>query len=674
MINIPYLSIRALLLLIAGFFTPATALSENISFNPDDSIILNPERGLAKLLPVGTSSIGEVQALRGDNHTIAWGLIELDEFRDSSDISGKMPEVKAWLDAVRASKVKTVLRVLYHKVTDFNANGATLDIQRAHMEQLGEEVLKPYQDVILALQAGGIGAFGEWYYAPPDHITGTARKQLLDSMFEASADDAFVMVRTPYYKQQYEVEGAATDRVARTAHYNDCFLSSSDDTGTYSCYPSLDSCPSVSALENLVANDSDAVLVGGETCNSTARNDCAATLAGMERFGYSFINTLYYTSIRQKWQTQGCFDQITNKLGYRLELIEADLPDSIVAGSEFSVSVTVKNVGWAPLYKERPVYIRMTDDNNQELIYYFTGADARSWLAGGQAYSFDASFTAPATLNTEFVSLSLWMPDNDPQHYRTPEYSIQMANSDVWNPVAGDNTLAAAIPVSNVSVCDQSIVVPSGQWAMLSLPCQPPGESTVADLFSDDVLIGNEVAVYGTDWRIYTYDPLSAAGGSYVDPGLDGSIQSGQGFWFVQITGDSVTLDLPSGSQLPVADSPVSPACRGGAGCYDLPLTGTADETGAWHMFGNPSPLPISPTALGVSTSGACASSAGGCDLSSASQANIISETVFSYTNGSYVRLQEQPIIDVWIGFWIAELVGAAGNTPIFHLPLAGAN
>lgn len=677
MINRTYKPIQLILFLFFSIsFNPASLQADTVQFTPDDSIILNPERGLMKYMVVGPGSFYSLAGLRNDNHTLAWGLIFLDDYRTTSVLpEQKLNEITNWLDEVRANKVKTVLRVLYHQVESFNPPGAKLDIQRAHMRQLGERVLRPYKDVILALQAGGIGAYGEWYYAPPEITTGTARKQLLDSMFEASADDALVMVRLPHHKLQYESLGADTSRVNRTAHYNDCFLSNELDTGTYICTPAVQNCPSPDQLKNKVANDSLSVLVGGETCNSSPRNDCPGVLAGMQQYGWSFINTLYYSDSRARWEAQGCFDQITKQLGYRFELVEATVPDSIAPGSNFQVSVTVKNVGWAPMYLERPVFIRMTDDNDQELGYFFTGADARDWKPGGQSYTFEADVTAPPTINSKTVSLSLWLPDNDPRHYRTPEYSVQMANANVWNPIAGDNLLAETLPVGAAQTCDQSVKIPSATWMLLSLPCISPTESSVADLFADDVLVNGAKARYGVDWIVYTFDSGASSRGQYVNPGLNGTLKAAQGFWFIQLTGKSIDLDMPNSSQPIRADSPARQACGGGNGCVNYPLTGNADEAGRWHIAGNPSITPVRIPDMRISTANnPCQGDSGGCSITQASTAGLVLNALFAFDGENFVNIIGQPTLDAWRSVWIKEQVGAAGESPVLHWPLASAN
>lgn len=440
------------LLAVCLYLQPVDVVAKTISFIPDNSVILNPERGLAKQMIVGEESIDELSELRGDNHTIAWGIIRLDDFRITRVLpDSKINEIRRWFDEVRASRVKSVVRIVYHQEESFDPQGASSAIQEAHLAQLGADVLTPYADLIVALQAGGFGAYGEWFYTQPGLNSSAARARLLGKMFEAVPDDAFVMVRTPYYKLEYEATGGDHDRVYRTAHYNDCLLSNADDTGTYACYPWPGRCPSISSLQSKVAIDSDVVPVGGETCNSTPLNDCAEILDGMAYYGYSFINTLWYSSVRSKWEAQGCFDTIAARLGYRYQLKSATVPDCVTPGSEFSVSVTLENMGWAPMYHARPVYIRMMDASGGELAWFWTGAESRNWLANSAEHTFSNTFTVPEYVSAGPVSLSLWMPDNKPGNYDIPEYAVQFANQGVWDSATGNNVLATGIPVA---ACD----------------------------------------------------------------------------------------------------------------------------------------------------------------------------------------------------------------------------
>ncbi len=86
------------------------------------------------------------------------------------------------------------------------------------------------------------------------------------------------------------------------------------------------------------------------------------------------------------------------------------------------------------------------------------------------------------------------------------------------------------------SPCSETVSLPTAQWKMLSLPCDPGASDTVADVFGDDM-----TGVYGTDWIVYERDEASDA---YVALTTDSSLAPGVGYWIkTNDAGESVTVD-----------------------------------------------------------------------------------------------------------------------------------
>ena len=82
--------------------------------------------------------------------------------------------------------------------------------------------------------------------------------------------------------------------------------------------------------------------------------------------------------------------------------------------------------------------------------------------------------------------------------------------------------------------------LPSGEWRLISLPLNPGVSNSVNDIYGDDVN-----ADYGTEWLMYGFNSASKA---YETKDLNESLQHGLGYWIIQITGESVQLDLPASS------------------------------------------------------------------------------------------------------------------------------
>lgn len=221
---------------------------------------------------------------------------------------------------------------------------------------------------------------------------------------------------------------------------------------------------------------------------------------------------------------------------------------------------------------------------------------------------------------------------------------------------------------STTSTCDAGVTLKNNLWAMLSLPCEPPAGATIGNMFGDDIIINGERGSYATDWRVFVYDSQQA---DYVDPGVNGTLAPGQGFWIIQRSGHNVALALPAGSQLAPSVSGGIAACQSGAGCINLPLGAVSTQSVNWNLLGNPFPGGIASDELRVSTSsGACSTGQAGCTLAAAAEANVLNDVMWHYNEEkTYSELSSGTTINRWQGFWAAGLPAAVNNLPVLHIP-----
>ncbi|HGG59246.1 MAG TPA: DUF4838 domain-containing protein [Gammaproteobacteria bacterium] len=142
-----------------------------------------------------------------------------------------------------------------------------------------------------------------------------------------------------------------------------------------------------------------------------------------------------------------------------------------------------------------------------------------------------------------------------------------------------------------------SYSLPSGQWRQISLPCAPAGEARLGALFGDN-LPGRA----GERWAVFSFDTQT---NRYRQLGLDDELFIDKGYWIIQITGASLTLDYQ----------------------------------------------------------GACA---GGCSLSQASAAHLLAADLWHYDPDArgYVKLTDEGRWRPWWGYWAAALPAAHGLDP----------
>jgi hypothetical protein len=265
--------------LVSGFVVqPATT---TVVYSTTTENFSNPERGFYHHLETFASNhepldLTTLQTYRQNEQiSLILRLFYLDDFVNSSISTAYLNAIQADFNTARQAGVKLIVRFAYNQnPISPNPDDPTLSRVLQHLDQL-KPILQANSDIIAVVQAGFIGAWGEWYYtnddfgAPPDPPDYTNRRLVLTKTLEALPITRTVQLRTPYYKQNIfgvssGVGGALTEtmayngsNLARVGHHNDCFLASDDDFGTYADlaqdYPYL-------------AAETRYLPMGGETC------------------------------------------------------------------------------------------------------------------------------------------------------------------------------------------------------------------------------------------------------------------------------------------------------------------------------------------------------------------------------------------------------------------------
>ena len=79
-----------------------------------------------------------------------------------------------------------------------------------------------------------------------------------------------------------------------------------------------------------------------------------------------------------KWRSQGAYDEITRRLGYRFVLQETTAQSTVAPGGTFSLNVRVQNEGFGKLYNPRPmnVVLRPVDGGATTTLVAYTDVRA----------------------------------------------------------------------------------------------------------------------------------------------------------------------------------------------------------------------------------------------------------------------------------------------------------
>lgn len=467
--------------------------ANHIVYTADEhSIFPNPERGFTDELG------GETKLSDSKNHVVkqeAEWFFDLEDKDNedrksqrlvvlmyylynymSMDLSDKLLQgFDEDMQILREHGFKCVLRFAYDWKTK---NDAELKWAKRHIEQL-----KPYwkknADVIYVIEAGFVGRWGEWYYSShyddkTQELT-AGRKEVLKALLAAVPDDRFLLVRYPLIKLSYlgdenplTAEQAFTNTPrAKLGHHNDAFLNAWGNDGTYG--RNGDGPDDDPVLRQYIAQETLYVPNGGET-NVEDNKDTPGlpdkvydqAEEEMSLYHWSFCGAVYSEAVTSKWRSSGIFDELNRKMGYRYELVSADLPASAEQGGNRAIQLVIKNVGYAPIYNERPVYIVLKNATGTYPIRL--AADPRRWLPNGVQTTISETIVIPQDVPAGTYNLFLHMPDAYESIAGDPRYAVRFANIGTWDESTGMNSLLSTIVIQGEQGCESVQAAKAPEW------------------------------------------------------------------------------------------------------------------------------------------------------------------------------------------------------------------
>ncbi len=413
----------------------ALAPTSDVSFTEQAGFIANPERGFYRA--VNVTSETDLSWAAADGVTLVYSYVRLDDYRDSAIPASVFSAVNAGLDAARAAGLKVILRFAYNFGPYPNSEPDASKAQiLAHIAQAQPE-LAANEDVIALVQAGFIGAWGEWHTSTNDLLADPAdRKQIIEALLDATPVGRTTAIRYPLYKQEMyptltDVSAYQGDYASRTGHHNDCFLSSDTDVGTY---PD----GQVESLKDYLAQDTAYVPMGGETCATDPRNACSVATAEMQRLHYTYLNLDYHTDVLDRFRSEGCFETMREKMGYRIVLRAAKLPTDVRPGGRFRMELRLDNVGWAAPINQRAVEVRLRSAG-ETISARAATVDVRRWAPG--VVTLSLAVQLPSGLAPGSYDLALALPDESATLGGRAEYAMRLATENVWKSASADHVL-----------------------------------------------------------------------------------------------------------------------------------------------------------------------------------------------------------------------------------------
>lgn len=423
---------------------------EEVIFLPGDEDFINPERGFVSNMYSDENKLdmNTLEMLKANRESMVWRQFNIDDFKDR-DLSPKFLEsVRRDFDLIRKAGMKVIPRFAYcNRIGD---DDASLDMVLRHIDQLSG-ILKDNADIIATMNCGFIGAWGEMHSSTHGLDKPDSMKIIIDALLDILPPERTVQVRYPTCKA--EIFGGRTEPItleeafsgkpyARVAHHNDCFLASPTDVGTYRT--------DIAREKAFLNVETLYTPMGGETCNPRKNYPVTydKTIGEMEMMHWSYLNSRYSLKIMDQWREDGYYDEVSKRLGYRLELVYGRYQTESAPGAAFNLTLSLTNTGFASPYNPRMVELVIKGKQTGEKYKVILPQDPRFWFPDTEI-EFSYAIGLPEDIACDEYEVYLNLPDPMERLYDRPEYSIRLANSGVVFTPEGYNDLGISFRVTD---------------------------------------------------------------------------------------------------------------------------------------------------------------------------------------------------------------------------------
>jgi hypothetical protein len=260
---------------------------------------LNPERGFYNDKNLTASS--DYSSVRANGSTLVHTYIRLDNYKSTDLPSSLLTDIDGGFAKLRSAKIKTILRFTYNfDETSPDASAAWIT---KHLAQI-KPILEKNKDGIYMVQAGFVGAWGEWHSSTNFNagIDGngadfTTLKPVFDGILSSIPSNRFTALRYAAFHKGLISPSEITSSnafngspLSRTGFHNDCFASDKTDGGTYNVTGQTPQ-----QVKDYMANQTRYVPMTGESCSySSTYSTCSVALADLKY--------MHWTALSNDWE------------------------------------------------------------------------------------------------------------------------------------------------------------------------------------------------------------------------------------------------------------------------------------------------------------------------------------------------------------------------------------
>ena len=470
----------ALLSVYVLFTTSLLAQTQTAVYQPSDEVFPNPERGWYKLWFPNFDNSNKVisdadlQTLKGDGNGTRLVLHKIIIPNNGPIPPSLIEELQQEANRVRSNGFKIIYRFTYNWNQSISIEDASLSQIEAHLDQLAP-FFETNNDIIAFIEPGFVGSFGEWHHSSNDLLEAQtttrltdASRQVMSKILQVLPPDRITGMRYPHLKwvltaSGYPDGGLGYDQplteataysgsdASRIGYYNQRFVTNIEDMWSLTVEPSPER-----DYPLYMSQDTKFAPSWGEPEESSYAHQKKSGQRAIDEarmFHYLSLNGYRESSpiVYQTWENTGAFAELSKKLGYRFRLLETEAPTNVNAGETLSLTLQVANDGFSRPVNARSIEVVLRDlnDGNTIVIPFSPTIDTRLWLPGAESQKLlNITVPIPDGVAEATYEVLLNLPDPYASLKGNPDYSIRLANQDIWEATTGYNKLNLTVDIS----------------------------------------------------------------------------------------------------------------------------------------------------------------------------------------------------------------------------------
>lgn len=379
-------------------------------------------------------------------------------------------DVRRFLDETRSQGGSLIVRIAYTGTEQTGCEPADFNILLQHVETLSQ-IMSGYDDVIVAIEAGIIGPWGEMHSS--DYTQKEYASRILQAFLDNLPPTISILVRRPFFIEmmadksgQELMESLPFEDVnlQRFGVFNDGYLGTREDWGTWwDFYNREKGCRLLTKMEdhpyggemaycdrqwldehNEIFNPSEWNLVKEfyDTHLSYLRNiqQKRHTIANFLHNDLTFDTATYhFDGMPQlgEYQGQSMGKLMLDHMGYRFVVRDICTQALPATGQDCIMRIKLENTGFGKLLFPTEAALLFVDEKGMTNVPVQLPLDMR----GGESKTVELCFQIPATLpeGNYHLYLHIWAPlDGEGADRETHLRPIRFANKNMW-----DDTLKA---------------------------------------------------------------------------------------------------------------------------------------------------------------------------------------------------------------------------------------